>query len=409
MSDRSGRPLRIAVVTETYPPEVNGVARTIGMMVDRLRARGHAVQLVRPRQGEADRGATEAGLETILRPGIRLPRYRELQLGLPAKRALLRAWRARRPDVVQVVTEGPLGSSAIAAAKTVGVPAVSEFHTNFHDYSRHYGFGLLRNCVAGYLRRLHNRADCTLVPTAQMKAQLAAVGYRRLAVVGRGIDTEVFGPERRSAELRRSWSAGDRDLVVAYVGRLAPEKNLPLFVETCHAMRAVASRLRVVLVGDGPEGAALRVVHRDFVFAGMRSGIALAEHYASADALLFPSLTETFGNVTTEAMASRLAVVAFDYAGARQHIRHRVNGLLAPFGSAASFVAAAQELAADAGLRERLRTEAAETARALTWDRVVDDLEAVFRELVDRARASRVAVTGGLRPVVPAETDHAPL
>jgi glycosyltransferase involved in cell wall biosynthesis len=165
----------------------------------------------------------------------------------------------------------------------------------------------------------------------------------------------------------------------------------------------VASRLRVVLIGDGPEGAALRVVHRDFVFAGMRSGIALAEHYASADVLLFPSLTETFGNVTTEGMASRLAVVAFDYAGAREHIRHRVNGLVAPCGSAALFVTAAQELAADAGLRERLRTAAAETARTLTWDRVVDDLEAVFREVAERARVRRVTVTSTPYP------DHAAL
>jgi glycosyltransferase involved in cell wall biosynthesis len=403
MSDRTRRPLRVAVVTETYPPEVNGVARTIGMMVDHLRVRGHAVQLIRPRQGEADAGGREAGLETLLVPGMRLPRYRELQMGLPAKRALVRAWRTQRPDVVQVVTEGPLGSSAIAAAKRLGVPVVSEFHTNFHDYSRHYGLGLLRSFVAGHLRRLHNRADCTLVPTQQMKTRLAAAGYRRLAVVGRGIDAAVFGPERRNTELRRSWSAGDRDLVVAYVGRLAPEKNLALFVEACHAMRAVASRLRVVLVGDGPEGAPLRAVHRDFVFAGMRSGIDLAEHYASADVLLFPSLTETFGNVTTEAMASRLAVVAFDYAAARMHVRHGVNGLLAPVGGAASFVAAAQELAADAGLRERLRTEAAATARALTWDRVVDDLEAVFRDVHEQARASRIAVSSTPLP------DHAPL
>jgi glycosyltransferase involved in cell wall biosynthesis len=403
MGPRPGRPLRIAVVTETYPPEVNGVARTIGTMVDRLRVRGHSVQLVRPRQGAADTATAEGGLETLLRPGLRLPRYPELRMGLPAKRTLVRAWRARRPDVVQVVTEGPLGSSAIAAARHLGLPVVSEFHTNFHDYSRHYGFGLLRGMVAGYLRRLHNRADCTLVPTAQMQAALGAAGYGRLAVVGRGIDAGLFGPERRSAELRRTWNAGERDLVVAYVGRLAPEKNLALFVEACHAMRAVASRLRVVLIGDGPEGAALRAVHRDFLFAGMRSGIALAEHYASADVLLFPSLTETFGNVTTEAMASRLAVVAFDYAAAREHIRHGVNGLVAPCGSAAPFVGAAQELAADAGLRERLRTAAAETARTLTWDRVVDDLETILRDVADRGRAERAA----LRPTP--YPDHAAL
>jgi glycosyltransferase involved in cell wall biosynthesis len=409
MSDRTRRPLRIAVVTETYPPEVNGVARTIGATVDCLRARGHSVQLVRPRQGEADAEGREAGLETLLRPGVRLPRYQELRMGLPAKRALARAWRARRPDVVEVVTEGPLGRSAIAAARRLGIPVVSEFHTNFHDYARHYGFGVLSRLVAGYLRRLHNRADCTLVPTRQMRSELAATGFRRLAVVGRGIDLQLFGPERRSIELRRAWSAGERDIVVAYVGRLAPEKNLALFVESCRAMTAVASRLRVVLIGDGPEGAALRTVHRDFVFAGMRSGIELAEHYASADVLLFPSLTETFGNVATEAMASRLAVVAFDYAAAREHIRHGVDGLLARFADSAAFVGAAQEVAADAGLRERLRTQAAETARRLTWDRVVDDLESVWRELVGAARASRVATAPGPRPIVPAETDHAPL
>ena len=412
MGETTKRPLRIAVVTETYPPEVNGVARTIGAMVDCLRTRGHSLQLIRPRQSRADVEANAPGLETVLRPGLPLPRYRELRMGLPAKRALLRAWREHRPDIVQVVTEGPLGQSAVGAARQLAVPVVSEFHTNYHDYSRHYGFGLFSKVVAGYLRRLHNRSDCTLVPTDELKMQLAAAGYRRLAVVGRGIDLDLFGAHRRDRELRRTWDATDRDLVVAYVGRLAPEKNLPLFVEACRAMQAADARLRVVLVGDGPAGQALRASHRGFVFAGMRSGVDLARHYASADALLFPSLTETFGNVTTEAMASRLAVVAFDYGAARQHIRDRANGLLAPFGKPAAFTAAALELAADRNLRERLRAAARQTAEGLSWDRVVDDLEAVFREVIDCVRASYVTPAtsnrspGALRK---READRAPL
>jgi glycosyltransferase involved in cell wall biosynthesis len=406
------RPLRIAVVTETYPPEVNGVARTIGMMVERLRARGHSIQLVRPRQAEADTAAHGPGLETFLRPGLPLPGYRELRMGLPAKGALLRTWRARRPDVVQVVTEGPLGGSAIAAARRLGIPVVSEFHTKFPDYTRHYGFGLLSRFVARHLQRLHNRADCTLVPTQELRVQLVSSGYRRLAVVGRGVDLTLFGPRRRSAAVRHSWGATRLDVVAAYVGRLAPEKNLQLFLESCRAMQAVAPRLKVVLVGDGPEGAALRAAHPDFVFAGMRSGIALAEHYASADVLLFPSLTETFGNVTTEAMASGLAIVAFDYAAAREHIRHRVSGLLAPFAQPPPFVTAAREAAADAALRARLGAAAAAAACGLTWERVIDDLEGVLRDLVHRSAARLGTVEDAREPaarVVPPETDHASL
>ena len=380
---------RIAVVTETYPPEVNGVARTIGMMVEGLRARGHTIQLVRPRQGSADAPPALERLETLLRPGMPLPGYRELRLGLPSRHALRRAWRAWRPHVVQIVTEGPLGASALAAARDLGIPAVSEFHTNFHHYSRHYGLGLFTGLIAAYLRRLHNRAQCTLVPTAEVRDELRADGYRRLSVVGRGIDLELFRPERRTAALRGSWGASESDLVALYVGRLAPEKNLRLFVEAAQAMRAVAPRLRVVVVGDGPEGPALRASRPEFVFAGVHTGVPLAQHYASADVFLFPSLTETFGNVTTEAMASRLAIVAFEYAAARQYLRHRHSALLAPVGDAGAFVEAAQEMAADPRLRETARAAALAAARGLTWQRVVDDLEAVFAEVIGQARAGR--------------------
>jgi glycosyltransferase involved in cell wall biosynthesis len=401
------RPLRIAVVTETYPPEVNGVARTIGVMVDGLRARGHSIELVRPRQRPDDVAVVADRLETRLARGFPLPRYPELRMGLPAKRTLLGAWRARRPDVVQVVTEGPLGSSAIAAARQLGIPVVSEYHTNFHAYSRHYGLGPLADLVAAYLRRLHNRAECTLVPTREMRERLGAAGYRELAVVGRGVDLDLFGPRRRSAALRASWGAGEHDVVALHVGRLAPEKNLDLLVESARAMRAVTPRLRVVIVGGGPAAGALRAAERDLVFAGMRSGEALAAHYASADVFLFPSETETFGNVVTEAMASALAVVAFDYAAARQHLKHRESGMLAPFGHAAPFVEFGQELAADPRLRSRVRAGAHASAQRLTWGQVLEDLEGVLDAVIARARAARV--TTGARPAAGAETDHAPL
>lgn len=391
-----GRPLRIAVVTETYPPEVNGVARTIATMIERLARRGHAVQLVRPRQ-EIDRArvtdapGAAAGVETVLRAGMRLPRYPGLRLGLPAKRALVRLWRERRPDVVQVVTEGPLGASAVAAAERLSIPVVSEFHTNFHSYSCYYGFGLLSGAVAGYLKRLHRRAAVTLVPTEEMRAQLEAAGYGRLSIVGRGIDAASFGAHHRSEALRRSWRAGPTDLVALYVGRVAPEKNLDLFVDAVDAMRAVAPSTRAVVVGDGPAAARLRERNLDYHFAGVRRGTDLAAHYASADVFLFPSLTETFGNVTTEALASGLAVVAYDYAAARQYVRHGESGLLARVNEPGHFVDLVCEVSADGRLRERLRTGALRAAAALDWERVVDALEAVLADALFRARAARAA------------------
>jgi len=378
--------LRVAVVTETYPPEVNGVARTVGLMVDALCERGHDVQLVRPRQGTERDPLSGTGPRERLVPGVRIPFYRHLQIGLAHPRLLRELWTEQRPDVVQVVTEGPLGWAAVSAAKSMGIPICSDFHTNFHSYSRHYGVGAFASIVSRYLRALHNRTDCTLVPTAEMQAKLEALGFERTAVVGRGVDNWLFNPARRSERLRSTWGCRGSETVALYVGRLAPEKNLALFVRAALAMRAVDADLRVVLVGDGPQAAALRAQHPDFVFAGMRTGGDLAEHYASADVFLFPSVTETFGNVTLEAMASGLAVLAYDYAAARQYLRHGASALLAPYDDAAAFCEMASQLAGDSALRARLRGESRRAAEAVSWSRAADDLERVLRGLTGAHR-----------------------
>ena len=383
LPDLGGRQaLRVAVVTETYPPEINGVARTVGLMVEALDERGHEIQLVRPRQRNEPALASDAGPEERLVRGFPIPFYRHLQIGVARPGALRKEWAKWRPDVVHVVTEGPLGWAAVSAAKSLGIPIVSDFHTNFHSYSRHYGMGVFAGVVSRYLRALHNRTDCTLVPTAEMQSSLEALAFERVEVVGRGVDTWLFSPARRSERLRATWGCRGAETVALYVGRLAPEKNLGLFVESALAMRAIDPSLRVVLVGDGPQGAELRARHPDFVFAGTRTGGDLAEHYASADVFLFPSTTETFGNVTLEAMASGLALVAYDYAAARQYLSHGTSGLLAATGDRAAFVRLSEQLARDAALRGRLRSEARRVAEAASWSRAFDDLERVLRTLV---------------------------
>lgn len=374
--------LHIALVTETWRPEINGVAMTLGRLTDGLRHLGHRFTLARPRQHADDLPAAEPTLREVLVAGCPIPGYRGLRFGLPAKRRLLHAWREDRPDILQVATEGPLGASAIAAAKQLDIPVVSEFHTNFHAYSRHYGAGWLEGLVAGHLRRLHNKSAVTLAPTFSVAEELRAAGYRSVRVVARGIDTALFNPQRRSPALRTQWGVGEDQLVVAYVGRLAAEKNLPLALRAFKEIRAARPDARLLFVGDGPLRASLERDNDNHLFAGMRRGEDLAMHYASADLFLFPSLTETFGNVTLEAMASGLGVVAYDCAAAHDLIRDGDNGRIAPPDHDAAFIAAALELARNPEMLATLRERASLSVRHLDWSRISGDLLQVFRDTI---------------------------
>jgi glycosyltransferase involved in cell wall biosynthesis len=318
------------------------------------------------------------GYEETLVSGMPIPGYPELKSGLPAKGLLLRLWKQQRPDIVHIATEGPLGWSALSAAKKLNIPVSTDFHTNFHSYSQHYGIGLLKKPIAAYLRHFHNKAACTMVPTVSLQQQLEFEGYKNVLVVSRGVDTELFHPAKRSAELRTSWHAADDSPVVMLVSRIAPEKNLHVVIQAFEQMRKINPLARLVMVGDGPARAELEKQHPHVIFAGMQTGEPLAQHYASGDIFLYSSLTETYGNVTIEAMASGLATVAYDYAAARQHIRHDVNGLLVPFADTDAFVAQSRGLISDMDRVQRLRITARQTVESLTWEHIMSEMEAVL-------------------------------
>jgi len=386
------RSLRVAVVTETYPPEVNGVSGTIARVVDGLHERGHELQLVRPRQDRSDSVTdhSEERLLHVLMRGLPIPRYPQLKMGLPSRHALVKLWSTQRPDVVHLVTEGPLGWSALQAATHLRLPVVSDFRTNFHAYSCHYGLAWLRSPIMGYLRKFHNRTACTMVPTEGLRSELAASGFKRLKVVSRGVDTRLFDPSRRSDALRAAWGASRHTPVVLCVGRLAAEKNLDLLLSAFEDVRRLKPTARLVLVGDGPDRAALGQRCPDAVFAGTRRGEDLAAHYASADLFFFPSVTETFGNVVPEAMASGLAVVGFDYAAAGQLIRHGTNGVLARLGDREAFCDVARGLAEDLPQARALGAQARLTACRLDWDRIVDAVEAEYTAAIEDADLARL-------------------
>lgn len=370
--------LSIALVTETHPPEVNGVAMTVGRLVGGLRERGHRVRVVRPRQ------ATDANGESddLLVGGMPLPGYPALRFGLPSGAQLRRRWRAERPDLVHVVTEGPLGWSAVAAARKLGIPVTSGFHTNFDHYSVHYGLGWMRPAVAAYLRMLHRRTCATMVPTEALAAELAGAGIPGVRVVGRGVDTGQFSPGFRDASLRSSWGVDEAAPVCLYVGRLAPEKNLPLAEKCFAAIQVWEPAARMVWVGDGPSMARLRAEHPDHHFAGVRVGDDLARHYASADLFIFPSLSETYGNVVAEAMASGVPVVAYRSAAAAELVVDRRNGVLASPGDEKVFIDAALWALEDTARLHCMRQAAASCMQRRDWSGVISRFECVAREAI---------------------------
>jgi glycosyltransferase involved in cell wall biosynthesis len=374
--------LQIALVSETYLPEVNGVAITIGRMVQGLRQRGHDIHLIRPRQHKLDAATTDNNYRETLVASMPIPGYSGLKTGLPSKGLLLRLWQKQRPDIVHIATEGPLGWSALSAARKLKIPVSTDFHTNFHSYTQHYGIGLLKWPIAAYLRYFHNKAACTLVPTAELQLQLEREGYQNVRVVSRGVDTELFNPAKRSKTLRAAWGADDATPVVMLVSRIAAEKNLAVAIQAFEQMRKMNPLARMVLVGDGPARADLQKRHPDVIFAGMQTGDALAQHYASGDIFVYPSLTETYGNVTVEAMASGLATIAYDYAAARQHITHDSNGLLVPFGDTKVFVTQAKTLITDMEQVQRLRDAAHLSMKSLAWENIIGQMEAVLIETV---------------------------
>ncbi|MBK1827564.1 glycosyltransferase [Haloferula rosea] len=357
--------MRFDIVTDTFAPDVNGVAMTLSRLVDGLRERGHMVHIIRT-------GGANGARQTVA-PSVSLPGYKEVRIGLPGPFKLRKRWMKRRPDAIYVATESPLGVSAIRAAKSLEIPAATGFHTNFHQYMEQYRLGGLQPAAMAYLKRVHRRANVTMAPTAEVVSMLEDEGFENVALMGRGVDTRLFQPSKRDPALRAEWGARGGSPVALIVGRVAAEKNLVLAMECFRRMRERVPDLQCVCVGGGPLLETLKEKNSFVHFAGVRTGRDLARYYASSDILLFPSETETFGNVLLEAMASGLVTVSYDYAASAQHVRHGINGLKATKGNSHEFV----ELAEDSLVRWQggMREQALRTTSELGWDRVVDVFE----------------------------------
>ena len=374
--------MRVTLVTETFAPQVNGVSRTLGQLVNHLERSGDTVQVVHP-----DYGKAPASPDHHLVKSRALPFYKEVSVPLPPFGAAHRAIDAFQPDLIHVATEITLGWSGLQYALRKRVPVVSSFHTNFDQYCDHYRLGWAKGMAWRYLRWFHNETLETYVPSMATISDLQARGFERLVLWPRGVDGTLFRPDRpKRTRVRESLGFGPDDVVIGHVSRLAAEKNVLHLAEALRAVGESRPNVRFLFVGDGPERAELeKAMGPNARFVGYQGGEDLADYYSASDLFAFASLTETFGNVVLEALASGLPVVAVRAGGVGEIVRSGETGILVePSSPPSQMTSALLGLVDDLALRREMAESARTYALSQTWDSIMGRLRDRYLAVVDR-------------------------
>jgi phosphatidylinositol alpha 1,6-mannosyltransferase len=389
---------RILYCTDTYPPQVNGVSVVTALSVAGLAARGWEVAVVAPAYPGAGSDpfrsdASSPTVEVLHIPSVSLPLYPDVRLAAPNYRAIRAAVAVFDPDLVHSETEFVIGRLGQVAGNRAGIPLASSYHTDFSRYAAAYGMSALRGTITGYLGRFHRRSVRTYTPSAAAKADLVRLGVRNVEVWGRGVDATTFHPTRRSAPLRDAY--GQRDtMLFLHVGRLAREKGVERILEAYRlaAAQLPAGRAHLIIAGAGPQEVELRAhAPPGVTFLGnLDRATVLPRLYASCDAFVFASLTETLGLVVLEAMASGLPVVACPAGGVADHLRDDENGIACAPGDPSAMARAMVTLAFDRDRCRRLAAGARATAEALSWDNELDRLDSSYRELIEIGRPAKL-------------------
>ncbi|OFX04736.1 MAG: glycosyl transferase family 1 [Alphaproteobacteria bacterium RIFCSPHIGHO2_12_FULL_63_12] len=378
----SARPLRIALFSGNYNYVVDGPVKALNRLVARIEANGDAALVFAP---TARTPAFRHAGELVSVPSIALPGGRgEYRLGLGLNREARQRLDAFAPTLVHVAAPDWLGLSALNYARDRGVPAVASFHTRFDTYPRYYGMRWLEPHITSYMRYFYKRCTRVYAPSPSMVDELARDGIGRdVRLWARGVDHLQFNPQRRDEAWRLSQGFANDNVVIGFVGRIVREKGLDIFAAAVRSAQAADASVKALVVGDGPERNYFEEILPGAVFTGHLDGDALARAYASADVFFNPSVTETFGNVTLEAMASGVPAVCAAASGSRSLVDDGATGFLVDDAkSAPKFAAALLRLAADPALRRRMGEAAREKSAAFQWDAILNRLLADYREIV---------------------------
>ncbi len=377
------RPLRVALVTSSYTYIADGVALTLNRLVAYLLGKGVEVLVFTP---VVRRPALAHHGDIVAAPSMALPLRPEYRLSFGLGGNGRRRLEAFDPDIIHIAAPDFLGHNALALGRRLGRPVVASYHTRYETYLKYYGLDRLRGFLTRRLGAFYRACREVYAPSPSMVDELVAQGAGgNVRLWMRGVDTERFNPAKRRREWREARGIGASEVIVLFVGRLVREKRLDTLVDALGRLRAARIKARAVIVGDGPESARLKAALPDALFTGFLSGEALAQAYACADIFVFPSDTETFGNVTLEAMASGLPTVCADATGSRSLVEAGVTGYLHAATDGAAFFSSLARLAGDDQLRARMGAAARERSRRFSWDAAMAELLSRYQALAAAA------------------------
>lgn len=375
-------PKRIALFTGAYNHIADGVSLTLNRLVEHLERKGVSVRVFAP---TVDDPPLDHAGTLVPVPSVPLPGRSEYRLTLGITPSVREELEAFDPTLFHIATPDLLGQHALSLGQTTDTPVVASYHTHFSSYLKYYHLDLLESALWSYLRRFYQQCEHVYVPSAAMADVLRDHDITKgLRLWERGVNTDRFSPERRSLDWRRTHGIGDDEVVVTFVSRLVREKGLDIYADVIERLEQRGVPHRSMVVGDGPAREEIEDRLPNTTFTGFLEGDDLARAYASSDVFLFPSDTETFGNVTLEAMASGLPTVCARAAGSRDLVNDGRTGRLCPPGDVSAFTEATRRLVQNTALRDRMRSAAYERAQDFRWETILDKMNGYYDEVLGR-------------------------
>lgn len=380
LPNREPAPLRLAIFSGVYDYIADGIALTLNRLVEQLECDDIEVLVFAP---SAKTPAFRHAGTLISVPSFAIPGRSEYRCATGLGRTARRRLMTFQPNLFHIAVPDILGLHALRFARQHKIPVLSSYHTRYETYLSYYGIDMVRPLINGYLRKFYASANRVCAPSQSMAEEIEAAGYgRNIHVWGRGVDPQRFHPKKRSSKWRRDLGIGDDEVVLLFVSRLVREKGLDTLVDVVDGLAKRDLRFRCVIVGDGPDRASLENRLPQALFTGFLGGEDLPCAYASSDIFFFPSLTETFGNVTLEAMASGLPVVCADATGSRSLVEPDVTGFLEMPNDAAAFISQLEKLLGSESLRRSMGAAGLERSAEYTQERAYQQLRSVYDGLL---------------------------
>lgn len=378
--------MRVAIFTDTYLPQVNGVTNTINNMENYFRKNNIEYKILAP---EYDSKAKSQNVETFY--SFKFLMYPECRLSMVTNGRVNRILAAFKPDLIHAVTEFNMGWAGVSYAARNKIPCISTYTTNFSQYLNYFKLDVLSNTAWEYLKWFHNQNDLTMCPSQDTKIVLQNRGIEKVDIWGRGIDGIKFSPLKRSELLRNKLGVHEK-IVLLYVGRVSLEKDLDILFGAYNKIKQeYSSEVALIVTGDGPMIEKYKSENSDVIFTGYQKGDELAVLYASADIFTFPSSTETLGNVVLEAMASGVSVVGVDSGGVRENIIDGFNGILCKPRDIKSYYNGIKMLIQNKELRNQIRKDAREYALKKDWEAIFDKLVNTYADVINKRKKQKAA------------------